>query len=60
MITVDNKKCMSCGQCEDICSTGAIQYVALYGLYKFDMIKCKRCMKCITELECPGNAIKDK
>ncbi|TFF98211.1 MAG: 4Fe-4S dicluster domain-containing protein [Promethearchaeota archaeon] len=47
----DEEKCNSCGICENICPTGAINYERK----KIDRKKCIKCYRCIHH--CPENAL---
>lgn len=51
---VDNKKCISCGTCIDICPVNAISWGS-DGKAKIDPKKCIKCHSC--ESMCPVNAI---
>lgn len=51
---IDNKKCISCGTCVDICPVNAI-YWGEDGKAKIDPKKCIKCHSC--ESMCPVNAI---
>ena len=57
-ITINQKDCMACGQCEEICSTGAIYpYLegAGYNGCQIDQDKCIQCGECL-DIGCPGEA----
>lgn len=49
----DEKKCMDCHHCMDICPAQAI--TVLYGHIHIDTLSCTGCGQCI--LECPGKAL---
>ncbi len=46
---VNEKDCVGCGTCEDVCQTGAIKVDPDIGLPKFDYTLCDGCKKCIDE-----------
>ena len=50
--------CMSCGECAELCPTGAIMPTALYAYsqYYINPDICIACGKCL-EVDCPGDAI---
>jgi ferredoxin len=55
------EKCMSCGNCEELCPQEAIgPKPTIEGMYKgmiIDQNKCIDCGKCLHEADCPGEAI---
>jgi ferredoxin len=55
------EKCMSCGNCEELCPHDAIgPRATIEGMYKgmvIDKNKCLDCLKCLNEADCPGDAI---
>jgi len=61
-VIIEKDRCISCGQCQDVCETGAMQVdmedLGAYKGYKVDQEECTKCMSCIKFLECPGEAIK--
>jgi ferredoxin hydrogenase large subunit len=55
-VQVDEKKCEACGQCQDICATGAIQAAGDDGPRKIvDPAVCMNCGQCLAN--CPYGAI---
>ena len=55
------EKCMSCGNCEELCPQEAIRTRAtVEGMYTgmvIDQNRCIDCGKCLHEADCPGDAI---
>ena len=52
---VDQKKCIGCGTCVQMCPVNAISFNA-DGKAQIDKTKCIKCGTC--EIACPVNAIK--
>lgn len=53
------ERCMACGQCLDICESGALQITSKahgYARVEKDESKCTNCFKCLTDIDCSGNA----
>lgn len=46
---IDNSTCISCGNCQAVCPTGAAEFVD--GEYKIDPAKCNDCATCAEQ--CP-------
>ena len=55
--SIDNSKCIKCGNCKNLCKFGAIS-IDEFNNYIVDPIKCEGCSVCT--LKCPTNAIKMK
>ena len=56
-ITVDESKCIGCGQCANVCPVG--MYKIENGKSKVNKDKIKDCMEChACEVSCPQKAIK--
>ena len=53
MIRIDEEKCIGCGQCEDVCTFGAIELVD--EIARVDQDKCTLCGSCAEN--CPEEAI---
>ena len=58
MPKIDTDKCIACGQCEEVCSVGAIVPTKSdgYSRYKIDELVCLECGECLN-VDCPGDAI---
>ncbi|MDD4951038.1 MAG: [FeFe] hydrogenase, group A [Desulfovibrionaceae bacterium] len=55
-VQVDATKCQACGQCEQVCATGAIQAVSDLGVRQVvDPAACMNCGQCL--INCPYGAI---
>lgn len=55
-VQVDAEKCEGCGECSDVCGTGAIQPINEDGIRKVvDPVACMNCGQCLTH--CPYGAI---
>lgn len=55
-MNIDNTLCMQCGQCDQMCTQGAIEVIGP-SLRKIDEEKCVECGKCM--MVCPAGAIRD-
>lgn len=57
-MNLDKNKCLGCGQCVEMCNTGALDYVMIngksYNDVTLDKALCVDCGECI-EI-CPGEA----
>ena len=55
-VQVDATKCIACGQCEEVCATGAIQAINDDGIHQvIHPAACMNCGQCL--LNCPAGAI---
>ncbi len=55
-VQVDATKCIACGQCEEVCATGAIQSINDDGIHQvIHPAACMNCGQCL--INCPAGAI---
>jgi ferredoxin len=59
-IKLDKESCQACGQCLDVCNSGALHIKSSPGHARvsYNEKLCTGCKNCLHDVDCPGEALR--